>query len=403
MKIQVKTKLAALVLAFMAVMPVVHADLTLPTTDVSDGVLNITVSTNIDLSKAVTVSAWTNTNLNPGSGVYDPVQWAVVFKYSSVYIASNATVSFINHQTHAPVVWLVNGNVTINGTVNLDGLSSTTDPNYLTEPGPGGFRGGAGPNGNGPGFGPGGGTGGYIPPSYFGSYGNLQVLPLIGGSGGSGYGTSNGGAGGGAMLIAATGSMNLTNGYLHANGGNGNNTFNSGSGGGIRLVASQISGNSSSSIQALAGGGISAPGRIRLEADSVNGSLNINPATAGVLPDSPVVKIFPDTNAPTVTILSVAGISSGLADPKAIMSSGVNADDVTLVTTNVVTIQLRTQNFPTNGTVNVYIKSRNNLPQTILPAILDGGTTNSANWHVNTSLLYPGNAAHTVIQARASF
>jgi hypothetical protein len=81
----------------------------------------------------------------------------------------------------------------------------------------------------------------------------------------------------------------------------------------------------------------------------------------------------------------------------------VNADDVTLVTTNDVTIRLRTQNFPTNGTVSVYIKPRNSLPQTVLTAIWDSGTTNSALWHVNTTLLYPGYAAHTVIQARASF
>jgi hypothetical protein len=313
-------------------------------------------------------------------------------------------VSFINHQTHAPVVWLVNGNVTINGTLNLDGLGSTSDPNNLPEPGPGGFRGGAGPNGNGAGFGPGGGVGGYIPPGYYGSYGNAQILPLIGGSGGSGYAGGNGGAGGGAILIAATGNMNLTNAYLHANGGNGNNYYNSGSGGAIRLVANQISGNSSSYIRALAqnGGGLNAPGRIRLEANSVIGPIDISPNTAGTLPDSPV-KIFPDTNAPIVMITSVAGITNGLIDPKAIMSSGVNADDVTLVTTNDVTIRLRTQNFPTNGTVSVYIKPRNSLPQTVLTAIWDSGTTNSALWHVNTTLLYPGYAAHTVIQARASF
>jgi hypothetical protein len=401
-----KMKLMAFVALIAAFAPSLHAQLTFPTTDVSDGALNITVSTNIDLRNAVTVNNWTNSNTGPnvGNGVYDPAQWAVVFKYSSVYIASNTTVSFINHQTHAPVVWLVNGNVTINGTLNLDGLGSTSDPNNLPEPGPGGFRGGAGPNGNGAGFGPGGGVGGYIPPGYYGSYGNAQILPLIGGSGGSGYAGGNGGAGGGAILIAATGNMNLTNAYLHANGGNGNNYYNSGSGGAIRLVANQISGNSSSYIRALAqnGGGLNAPGRIRLEANSVIGPIDISPNTAGTLPDSPV-KIFPDTNAPIVMITSVAGITNGLTDPKAIMSSGVNADDVTLVTTNDVTIRLRTQNFPTNGTVSVYIKPRNSLPQTVLTAIWDSGTTNSALWHVNTTLLYPGYAAHTVIQARASF
>ena len=86
------------------------------------------------------------------------------------------------------MVWLVNGNVTINGNLNLDGKTPNPDPLNLTEPGPGGFRGGGSPNyGNGPGFGPGGGTNGsYTPGTYFGTYGNPQIIPLIGGSGGGG-------------------------------------------------------------------------------------------------------------------------------------------------------------------------------------------------------------------------
>jgi hypothetical protein len=300
-------------------------------------------------------------------------------------------VAFINHLTHAPVVWLVNGNVNINGTLNLDGQAGNADQNNLTEPGPGGFRGGGGPQfGSGPGFGPGGGNG---PGTYLGVYGNPQIIPLIGGSGGNGGGV-NGGGGGGAILIAATGTITV-NGYCHADGGY-NATI--GSGGAIRLVANQISGNGK--IEALGGAGNVGvyAGRIRLEANSVTGSLNINPYTQGVTPATPPT-IFPATNAPTVTILNV-GIASVSADPKAIMSSGVNADDVTLVTTNAVTIQLQTQNFPTNGTVTVYIKPRNSAQPPPLTAIFDNGTTNSAYWHVNTTLLYP---AHTVIQARAAF
>src|ERR1039458_5857496 len=102
-KAHLKIQLAALALAFTAAVPSLHADLTLPTTDVSDGALNITNSgtTVIDLTNAVTVNNWTNssTGTNVGNGVYDPNQWAVVFKYSSVYVASNATVAFINHLT----------------------------------------------------------------------------------------------------------------------------------------------------------------------------------------------------------------------------------------------------------------------------------------------------------------
>jgi hypothetical protein len=76
--------------------------------------------------------------------------------------ASSKTPSH-NHYSHAPVVWLVQGNVTINGIVSLSGNNGTSSApgEYTpTEPGPGGFRGGALDLsiGYGDGFGPGGGT-----------------------------------------------------------------------------------------------------------------------------------------------------------------------------------------------------------------------------------------------------
>ena len=76
----------------------------------------------------------------PGAGVYDPNQWAVVFKYSSVIVDGVYTVTFKNHPSHAPVVWLVSGDVTLAGEVNLDGQPWVYAP-ALAEPGPGGFRG----------------------------------------------------------------------------------------------------------------------------------------------------------------------------------------------------------------------------------------------------------------------
>src|SRR5262249_23964325 len=79
--------------------------------DGSDGALNITTNTVIDLSKATT-GIWSQHNSpNAGNGVYDSSKWAVVFKYSSVSIAINAMVTFLNHPSHAPVVWLVQSGV----------------------------------------------------------------------------------------------------------------------------------------------------------------------------------------------------------------------------------------------------------------------------------------------------
>ena len=133
-----------------------HAQLTIPFANGSDGALNVTSNTVIDLSLAGS-GVWTNTSASPGNGTYDAKQWAVVFKYSSVNIASNASVTFLNHPTHAPVVWLVKTNVTINGELSLDGQPGPSGASSsLVEPGPGGFRGGSAlSSGVNAGFGPG--------------------------------------------------------------------------------------------------------------------------------------------------------------------------------------------------------------------------------------------------------
>jgi hypothetical protein len=392
-QLNMKTKLAALALAFTAVASSLHAQLTVPYANGSDGALVITNDTAIDLSQAVT-GVWTNTSGSPGNGIYDPTQWAVVFKYSSVDIAVSTTVTFTNHPTHAPVVWLVNGNVTINGTLNLNGQFGNSDSGRLAEPGPGGFRGGGGPVfGSGSGFGPGGGAVFNLPGSYFGTYGNPQIIPLIGGSGGTGL-SYNGGAGGGAILIAATGTITV-NGYCYADGGS--NPFNvPASGGAIRLVANQITGNGT--LEALGGNGNSTyVGRIRLEANSFSGGITVNPPGAGTTPSNPAT-IFPATNSATVTVLNVAGLNAP-TDPKASMSASSGASDLSVASTNAVTIQLQTQNFPTNGTVTVYIKPRNSA-QTTLTASYVSGNTNAALWQASTTLIYP---MYTVIQARATY
>ena len=92
-KLTHKMKLAALAVSLAAFAPAAFAQLTIPYADGSDGPLNLTNDTVIDLSQAVT-GVWTNTSGNSGKGIYDPTQWAVVFKYSSVNIASGATVTF---------------------------------------------------------------------------------------------------------------------------------------------------------------------------------------------------------------------------------------------------------------------------------------------------------------------
>ncbi len=395
MKTTIKTKLAVLALAFTAVVPSLHAQLTLPNADGSDGAFIIGTNLVIDLSKAVSGS-WTNTSASPGNGTYDPTQWAVVFKYSSVIISNGATVSFLNNATHAPVVWLVQSNVTINGTLNLDGQpGSSTDPSYLAEPGPGGFRGG---NFNGSGFGPGGGFGVFTFNSGFYSstypYGNLQIVPLIGGSGGSDYSGTSGGGGGGAILIAASGIISIpSGGSCHAYGGTSYRA--NGSGGAIRLIAGQILGGGN--VQAT--GGQSNDGRIRLEATNST-SLNTTPPTTVVSPFP--LTIFPTDNSPTVSIVSIISqpnqTNTPPVDPKAQMNTA--GDDMMVVTTSNVVIQVKTTNFPTNGTVNVYLKPLNAAQTIISTSSAVSGNSNTAIWQVNAALPYP---SHTVIQARAVY
>ncbi len=334
--------------------PSAFAQLNVPS-DGSDGALNITTNTVIDLSQA-SYAAWNqNNSTNAGHGVYDASKWAVVFKYSSVAISNGATVTFVNHPSHAPVVWLVQSNATINGTVSLDG-SPTTNlfPNYLSpnEPGPGGFRGGGySATGVGGGYGPGG--GGLIGSSYGSSYGNPQILPLMGGSGAGGLVDNNGtpkgnGAGGGGALLLTAGGIVTINGSIHALGNlfSYNNFYNinpisANQDGAIRVVANQIVGN----------GTLNAGfGRTRVEANSISSQLAITPNTVAVPPGTTPV-IWPATNAPVVTVVSVNGASAP-ADPLAGLAI---SSDVSIATNSPVDIILQSQNFPPSGSVVVRV------------------------------------------------
>lgn len=237
----------------------------------SDGILTVTANRVIDLSLAST-GDWDAPGATLGNGVYDPAKWAVVFKYSKVNIAGG-TLSFINHPSGAPVVWLVDGDavgdgdVTITGNLSLNGSPETlgwqgSNTGYASG-GPGGFASGfnrftTGQLGS-AGFGPGGGhwaangntivgagshatTGaGSSGPTYWAHPDALRCLPLIGGSGGTAFNNGAGGAGGGAILIATRGTVTL-NGSVSANGGGGVSSGYGGAGGAIRLIADQVLG-----------------------------------------------------------------------------------------------------------------------------------------------------------------
>lgn len=376
----------------LAAWGVVSADIIVPGADGSDGAFSPVANTTVNLANSPD-GTWNGVNPDPGTpltGVYDGDKWAVVFRYSSVNIPSNVTVTFTNHPKRAPVVWLVDGSVTINGVVSLNGSAGhgTGGSPLPSAPGPGGFRGGRGNAGlsspSSGGFGPGGtsntgsgntppggsyatlGTGGGGGPSSVGPlYGNASILPLIGGSGAGAvqttFGTSatafaGSGAGGGAILIVARQTITIGSGaWIGASGGNGGATAygSGGSGGAIRLVGDTVTG--VGTLYAVGGspsfqGGTGGVGRIRVEtnnASTLTGTPNPSFSTVGS-----TALIWPDSAAPTIKITVLDGNAVPL-DP--IASLDFPSADLNITNPNPMVLQLDTTNVPPTSTVKVRV------------------------------------------------
>ena len=381
--------------------------------DGSDGVLNVTsTDLTIDLSRAAT-GPWTQPGT--GTGVYDSTKWAVVFKYSSVNIASGRTVRFTNHPSGAPVVWLVQGTATIAGSVALDG-----EHGHLTNreamPGPGGFPGGRGTFPGSPatfGHGPGGAptgtnaastnSGAYatVPSGSAGvTYGNPSILPLIGGSGGAGSANAglSAGAGGGALLLVA-GQRVLLNGGLYARGGSyssgGSNASGEGSGGAVRVVTDTLAG--SGVLHAVGwSGNFGGHGRIRLECNTLTFTTQTSPAYSLLLPLGSDPVIWPPAPEPIVRITSVNGIPV-TGDPsnnaQALVSGNVTINNASLVP-----VTLAASNVPTNATITVRVVLGFGSGYVSAPATLVSGDGISSTWSVTLPAVSPGRVSS--LQAR---
>jgi hypothetical protein len=354
--------------------------------DGSDGPLSATSDMTIDLSLAPTGS-W-DTTLGTGNGVYDPAVWAVVFKYTTIDVQAGATVTFTNHPSRAPVVWLAQGAVNVSGIIDLSGTVGTRIPPTYAEPGPGGFRGGVGSLdglNESAGFGPGGGhlnpgtnggAGSYgatatgLMPG--GTYGSGTVFPLIGGSGGAAGDeccfSAGGGGGGGAILMASDTLVHFQDGsLLRARGGHGGPGSNNGkqgggaSGGAIRIVSDTVQIDASAVLDATGDdGGGSSPndggaGRIRIEANQLTVTGQPTPAhTEG----SPGV-ILPDLAAqmllPTLYVMSIDdGVEHSLPSVLTSALESLNAD-VKLNTSGAVTVKVAATNIPVNTEVEVHV------------------------------------------------
>lgn len=223
--------------------------------DGSYGAMNIAANTTLDL---------------PPDGI---------FRCTTITVGPNATLSFNRNALNTPVYLLATGDVHIQGSISVTG--GNNEGAIAGRGGPGGFDGGfggfgqvapanQGGDGHGPGYGrditsPQNLRGGVYAEATGGNtnvYGNSLIMPLIGGSGGSGYDGNpggGGGGGGGAILIASTTKITL-NGTVGARGGYG--PGGGGSGGAVRLIAPVVTGNGAVDVRAS---GFAGDGRIRID------------------------------------------------------------------------------------------------------------------------------------------
>ena len=286
-----------------------------------------------------------------------------IYQYTSVNIPTNVTVTFIPNANNSPITWLVQNNVTINGTVDASG--QVGQHSLGGQGGPGGWHGGSGGSTPGNGQGPGGGTGGLdggMAGAFAGAYSycNSFLIPLLGGSGGGGLNNNGqigygGGGGGGAIVIAASSEI-ILNGSINANGAGGVFTWQwsgSGSGGAIRLVAARISGGGA----LLVGAGYpplgDSRGRVRLDTYENDFSGGIS---GGFTQGSQFVIVPSAGQLPQLTVTSVGGVAvsasptGALSTPDAVLSAQQN---------NPVPVVVSCANLPLNTQITVSVKPAN--------------------------------------------
>jgi hypothetical protein len=373
---------------------------------------------------------------SPTANVSLQVPSSGVFNFTTVTIPSGVTVTFVGNASNTPVYMLATGDVTIAGTLSVNGADANSM--YPGNAGPGGFNGGiggnvglSGGNGLGPGGGGpsspandtvngGGGGGGFgasgsnavsvstwsVGGTGGAAYGNAEIQPMIGGSGGGGgagwaLGSATGGAGGGgggAIVIASSGTLTVS-GSITANGGAGGGSTGAyagcgggGSGGAIRLMANTISGEGVISAVGGAGsnsgceegdgdGGNGSVGRVCFEANAVTRTSNANPPQSYSIPSTVFV-----TNAPTLTITSIGGAavpgspSGTYGTPDVILPAG---------TTNPVTVNVSATNIPPGTTVTVTSTPQYGSPSNSSGSLSGTSTASTASTSVTVSSSYP--------------
>lgn len=329
-----------------------------------------------------------------GTVVFDPVVMGLdpdgdnIYHFTTIEIGPATTVTMSARQVNGPIYWLAQGDVTIDGTIVLSGQRGNPGGVLLVTdrrpsiPGPGGFPGGVGAllgSPRGEGFGPGGGIGdsvsaGHATGGANGSptYGNIFVVPLIGGSGGAGRGgdSTGGGAGGGALLIASDASVQI-NGEILAHGGESGLADSglfagAGSGGAIKILAPVVSGNGKLSAiggERPSGGPVDGgSGRIRIEAFEHNFTGTSNPTARLGTP----FLVLP-TDEPVVRIVSVAG----QAVP-AVPAASFEFPDAVFDQDAAVAVEIEAKFIPPGTVVQLRVFSENDVDQVVASIPLVG-------------------------------
>ena len=358
-----------------------------------------------------------------------------ILNYTTIIIPAGVTVSFTPNAANTPVTMLATGDVTINGTINLNGTNGTSaiiSSGFVPgKPGgPGGFAGGAGGMGGAtntfgsPGLGPGGGTPTSVNSGQHAAYGApgtvQSLLPLFGGSGGAGSPQFNNGGtivtgvagtgGGGTLVLASTTKITIgSTGLITARGGDHYTfglTFMSvndgvGSGGAIRLVAPQIT-NQGTLVAAGGRGGsqgfqFGGDGRIRAEALVFGPFAATTPATSTANVLGPVTAASTPAliNLPTLAFTSVGGVA-----PPAAPTGSFTTADVTLpgTTINPVSVILTATNTPAPTTYTIKL-----LPQFASPVSQTVNSSGSLALSTATANVNFPNGVISGLQAFAGF
>jgi hypothetical protein len=317
------------------------------------------------------------------------------YNFTTINIPVGVTVVLSGQLIKGPVFWLAQGDVNINGTIQLSGQTgapATLDTSLRVPAlgGPGGFVGGTGGDpaipaqpGDGPlGGGAGasgrfGGGGGFS--------GNVLFAPPIGGSGGGG-GFCNtaigpgGGAGGGALVIASSTTISV-NGTIDARGGIGPISCanaGGGAGGGVKLVANRITGTTTGNIFALGGSGSpnsGSPGAIRLEGFQISTPFNTDIQATQAAPGA----LFIPNQAVSIQVLSVGGIPLP-GEPSGTFTS----PDVVINTGSPVPVAIQTSGIPPGTVLTLHIYSEDGTTQTVQTNALQG-TLQSATATANVT------------------